>query len=42
MHDSLKGTRVAILATDGFEQTERLTPQRVLRESGAEVEVVAP
>jgi protease I len=39
---SLKGKRIAILATDGFEQSELLEPQRRLQEAEAEVDVVSP
>ncbi len=38
----LTGKRVAILATDGFEQSELLEPMRALREHEAEVDVVSP
>ena len=38
----IEGRRIAILATDGFEQVELLEPLRALREAGAEVDVVAP
>ena len=38
----LDGRRVAILATDGFEQSELLEPKRLLEEAGAQTEVVAP
>ncbi len=38
----LDGVRVAILATDGFEESELLEPLRALREAGARVDVVAP
>ena len=31
----LDGLRVAILATDGFEQSELLEPRRALQEAGA-------
>jgi protease I len=34
--------RVAVLATDGFEESELTEPARALREAGAKVEVVAP
>jgi len=40
--DRLKGRRVAVLATDGFEQVELEKPVAALREAGAEVEIVAP
>jgi protease I len=42
MANELKGKRIAILATDGFEQSELLVPQAALKEAGAEVEVIAP
>ena len=38
----LKGRRVAILATDGFEQSELFEPKKALEEAGAEVKVVSP
>lgn len=38
----LQGKKVAILATDGFEQVELLEPQKALREAGAETHVVSP
>ncbi|AKC85473.1 type 1 glutamine amidotransferase domain-containing protein [Pseudoxanthomonas suwonensis] len=38
----LTGKRVAILASDGFEESELLEPMRALREHGAEVDVVSP
>lgn len=34
--------RIAILATNGFEQSELLEPQRALSEAGFQVEVIAP
>jgi len=40
MEAKLGGKRVAILATDGFEQSELLEPLKALREAGAEVLVV--
>ena len=40
--DSLKGLRVAILATDGFEQDELLKPRQALDQAGARAQVVAP
>jgi len=42
MANVLEGKRVAILATDGFEQVELTEPMRALREAGARVEVIAP
>jgi len=38
----LQGIRVAILATDGFEQSELTDPRRALDEAGATTEVVSP
>jgi protease I len=35
--DTLKGLRVAILATDGFEQSELLEPRKALREACADI-----
>ena len=40
--DSLKGLRVAILATDGFEQDELLKPRQALDRAGADTQVLAP
>ena len=42
MANELTGRKVAILATDGFEQVELTEPRRALLEAGAEVQVVAP
>ena len=41
-HSNLQGTRVAILVTDGFEQSELIEPRKALDEAGATTEVVAP
>ncbi len=38
----LSGKRVAILAADGFEQSELLEPMKALKEHQAEVHVVSP
>jgi protease I len=38
----LAGKRVAILATDGFEQDELFSPLEALRDAGADVQVVSP
>jgi len=38
---TLNGLRVAILATDGFEQSELLEPKRALEALGAETEIVS-
>ena len=42
MSGSLSGKRVAILAADGFEQSELLEPRKALEQAGATVEVVSP
>ena len=39
---TLTGLRVAILATDGFEQSELLEPKKALDAAGAQTQVVAP
>lgn len=39
---SLNGKNIAVLATDGFEQSELEEPKRLLEEMGARVEVVSP
>lgn len=39
---NLDGHRVAILATDGYERSELMTPLAKLREAGATVEVLSP
>jgi deglycase len=39
---TLAGKKVAILATDGFEQDELLSPLEALRGAGADVQVVSP
>jgi protease I len=39
---NLDGLRVAILATDGFEQSELLEPRKALDAAGADTEIVAP
>jgi deglycase len=38
----LHGLKVAILATDGFEQSELIEPRRALDEAGATTEIVSP
>ena len=42
MAQSLTGKSIAILATDGFEQSELTEPKRLLEEAGATVHVIAP
>lgn len=38
----LKNKRVAILATDGFEESELMEPKNALEENGAEVHIISP
>lgn len=38
----LSGKKVAVVATDFFEEAELFEPMEALREAGAEVEVIAP
>jgi protease I len=40
--DELKGLRVAILVTDGFEQVEMVQPRQALSEAGARTSIVSP
>jgi protease I len=43
MKDSkLNGLKVAILATDGFEQSELTEPRKALEAAGAHTEIIAP
>ncbi|MGE5547441.1 MAG: type 1 glutamine amidotransferase domain-containing protein [Solirubrobacterales bacterium] len=42
MAGKLQGKKVAILATDGFEQSELLEPKKALEQEGAKVDVIAP
>ena len=39
---NLKGTKVAILVTDGFEQVELTEPRKALDAAGAETSIVSP
>lgn len=41
MAQNLNGVKVAILATDGFEQSELLEPRRALDDAGATTEVIS-
>ncbi|WP_339847506.1 type 1 glutamine amidotransferase domain-containing protein [uncultured Halopseudomonas sp.] len=41
MANSLKGKRVAILVTDGFEQVELTSPKEALEQAGAATDIVA-
>ena len=42
MPGKLDGKRVAIVATDGFEEVELTQPKQALEEAGARVEVISP
>ena len=42
MNNSLKGTRVAILATDGVEQAELVEPRKALDDAGANTHLISP
>lgn len=42
MSDELGGKRIAIVATDGFEELELFEPMKALRSAGAEVDIIAP
>ncbi|MGC2235879.1 MAG: type 1 glutamine amidotransferase domain-containing protein [Pyrinomonadaceae bacterium] len=41
MQNKLEGIKVAILATDGFEQSELFEPKKALEDAGAEVSIVS-
>ena len=41
MARGLAGKRVAIVATDGFEQSELAEPQRALEDAGASTDIVS-
>jgi protease I len=40
--ENLKGRKVAILITDGFEEVEMTKPRDALQEAGADTEIVSP
>lgn len=42
MASQLQGKRIAILATDGFEQVELTEPRKALDQAGAQTVVIAP
>jgi protease I len=41
-NQSLSGTRVAILVTDGFEEVELVQPRRALDDAGATTNIISP
>jgi protease I len=42
MASNLSGKKIAILATDGFEQSELMEPRKALDQAGATTEVISP
>src|ERR1700757_3185792 len=42
MAEQLNGKKIAILATDGFEQVELTEPKKALEQAGATIEVISP
>ena len=42
MASDLQGKKIAILATDGFEQSELTKPRQALQDAGAQTQVVSP
>lgn len=42
MADKLKGKKIAILATDGFEQAELAESRKALEDAGATTEIISP
>jgi len=40
--DNLKGTRVAILVDNGFEQVEMTEPRKALKDAGADTKLISP
>ena len=40
--ENLKGVRVAILVTDGFEQVELTAPRKALDDAGADTSIISP
>src|SRR5690606_24559656 len=40
--EKLKGLKIAMVATNGFEESELFEPKKALEENGAEVFIVAP
>ena len=42
MSAKLQGKKIAIVATDGFEQVELTEPKKALEAAGAKVDVISP
>ena len=40
--ENLKGVKVAILVTDGFEQVELTEPRKALDDAGADTSIISP
>ena len=40
--DNLRGLKVAVLITDGFEEAEMVQPRQALTDLGADVRIVSP
>jgi protease I len=40
--DRLKGKKIAILSTNGFEESELFEPKKALEENGAEIFIISP
>ena len=41
-NETLKGLKVAILVTDGFERVELVRPRKALDQAGAQTQIVSP
>ena len=41
MNEKLQGKKIAIVATDGFEQVELTEPKKALEQAGATVHVIS-
>jgi deglycase len=42
MRENLQGKKIAILATEGFEQVELTEPKKILEQAGATTQVISP
>jgi protease I len=42
MNEKLQGKKIAIVATDGFEQVELTEPKKAFEAAGATVHVISP
>ena len=41
-NETLKGLKVAVLVTDGFEEPELTEPVKALKDAGAQVTIISP